>query len=184
LWGIIYEAHKEGAIVYGIEPDELSIKITKLLFKKENKKVVIKKGYGENILFKDNFFDLVISNSTIEHVNDPEKILNEMIRVLKKDGLLWLKCPNFIYPFERHYKRFYFPFLSKKVNQIYFNLIIGIKSNYFLHINRITPFLIINYLKKNNLKYENLSIKKSKNIFNKILYKFHFYPQIEFIIKK
>ncbi len=37
--------------------------------------------------FKNNYFDLVISYETIEHVVDPLKILKEIKRVLKKDGL-------------------------------------------------------------------------------------------------
>lgn len=36
--------------------------------------------------FQENFFDLVISSETIEHVVDPQKMLNEIARVLKPAG--------------------------------------------------------------------------------------------------
>jgi len=36
--------------------------------------------------FKDKRFDLVICTETLEHVIDPKKALEEMVRVLKKDG--------------------------------------------------------------------------------------------------
>lgn len=37
--------------------------------------------------FKDNSFDLAVCYETIEHVIDPQKVLEEIRRVIKKDGL-------------------------------------------------------------------------------------------------
>lgn len=43
---------------------------------------------AQNLPFKDNFFDLVICYETIEHVQVPDKVLRELKRVIKKDGLI------------------------------------------------------------------------------------------------
>jgi len=45
-----------------------------------------KQGNSENIPFKDNFFDVVISNNALDHVDDLEITSNEIKRVLKKNG--------------------------------------------------------------------------------------------------
>ena len=47
-----------------------------------------------NLPLKDNTFDNDISYETIEHLPDPEKIIMEFGRVLKKGGELVLSCPN------------------------------------------------------------------------------------------
>ncbi len=50
----------------------------------------------ENLPFKDNYFDVVVCTEVIEHVNDPTKTSDELLRVLKKDdGYLILSAPNY-----------------------------------------------------------------------------------------
>lgn len=48
------------------------------------------KGMAEDMPFQDNFFDVVISTDTLDHVANPERVLKEIKRVLKKRGLLFL----------------------------------------------------------------------------------------------
>jgi ubiquinone/menaquinone biosynthesis C-methylase UbiE len=45
--------------------------------------------------FEDNFFDLVVSCETIEHVPDPCAAVREMYRVAKPGGSLFLTTPNY-----------------------------------------------------------------------------------------
>lgn len=44
--------------------------------------------------FKDNSFDMVISMSVLEHVEDPERVFREFSRVLKSKGIVILQTPN------------------------------------------------------------------------------------------
>jgi 2-polyprenyl-3-methyl-5-hydroxy-6-metoxy-1,4-benzoquinol methylase len=44
--------------------------------------------------FEDEAFDLVVSFETIEHVEDPERALDELARVLGPDGLMLISTPN------------------------------------------------------------------------------------------
>src|SRR3989338_5146868 len=59
-------------------------------------KRLIKEGYkfilikDEKLPFKDNTFDVVISNQVIEHVNDQDDHIKEIYRVLKDDGVCYL----------------------------------------------------------------------------------------------
>ncbi|MDB9823140.1 class I SAM-dependent methyltransferase [Deltaproteobacteria bacterium] len=44
--------------------------------------------------FPDNYFDMVVSFETIEHLKDYKKALSEIRRVLKDNGLLIISSPN------------------------------------------------------------------------------------------
>jgi len=49
---------------------------------------------AEKLVFNDEEFDIVLSMGLIEHFEDPKPILGEMVRILKKGGLLILETPN------------------------------------------------------------------------------------------
>gem|GEM_PF-1940602 len=44
--------------------------------------------------FKDNFFDVVVSFMILEHLRDPGNYISEIIRVVKKGGLILMTIPN------------------------------------------------------------------------------------------
>jgi len=51
-------------------------------------------GDAHALPFKHQSFDEVICAHLIEHVDDPKRVVNEMWRVLKKEGKLRLEAPN------------------------------------------------------------------------------------------
>jgi len=51
----------------------------------------------EKIPFPDEYFDLVTSIETLEHLYSPLKALKEISRVLKPLGLFYMTAPNPIY---------------------------------------------------------------------------------------
>jgi ubiquinone/menaquinone biosynthesis C-methylase UbiE len=59
-------------------------------------------GAGEKLPFPDDYFDLVLSHEVLEHVQDDQLAVTEIIRVLKPGGRLILFVPNRGYPFETH----------------------------------------------------------------------------------
>ncbi len=56
-------------------------------FKLDYKNLKFMQARGENLPFKDNFFDIVILANVLDHVESPEKVLSEIKRVLKDDGI-------------------------------------------------------------------------------------------------
>lgn len=62
------------------------------LGKKEHPKLKLKQGTIYDLDYKDNTFDLVICSEVLEHVEHPEKALQELVRVTKKN--LLLSVPN------------------------------------------------------------------------------------------
>lgn len=60
-------------------------------------------GYGEDMKFADNSFDLVVSDDVIEHVDDPERVFQEVYRVLRPAGLAIMKFPSYKMVTGHHY---------------------------------------------------------------------------------
>ena len=72
---------------FGIDP-----LANKLHYSKIVEGIKISKAVGEHIPFKDNYFDIVICRNVIDHTLNPNKVISEISRVLKKDGKLFLAC--------------------------------------------------------------------------------------------
>lgn len=67
----------------------------------------------ERLPFADNFFDIVISNHVIEHLEKGMRHLNEINRVVKPRGGCYFATPNRNFPWEVHTRTLlihYFPY--------------------------------------------------------------------------
>ena len=63
--------------------------------KKRLPSAVYNVGSAENKLpFKENFFDMILFNDVIEHLENPKVALENISRVLKKGGVLYITTPN------------------------------------------------------------------------------------------
>lgn len=52
--------------------------------------------------FEDNSFDTIVMNDAMEHVAQPDKVLEEVYRVLKPGGKLYVNFPPYNHPFGAH----------------------------------------------------------------------------------
>ena len=147
--------------MYAIEPENWKLNLVKLKIDKndypENWINNFKKGLGEKLPFQNNYFDFISSYQTLEHVIDIKKCLEEMLRVLKINGYIHIKCPDYKSTYEGHYKLPWFYSFSKftLLAKMYLKFLnrptAGIKT-----FNYITKKKIINIL-KNNIEH-NISI--------------------------
>lgn len=71
--------------------------------KKTNKNMTFVEGNALNMPFKDWEFDFVFSLDMIEHIkkNDRIKAFKEIIRVSKKDIIIWFPCGNLAHYFDK-----------------------------------------------------------------------------------
>lgn len=79
----------KGANPVGIDISEVGINKAKeclpgLMFHQMN---------ADSLQFQDNLFDVVTSNQLLEHVENPEIVIKEMLRVLKPKGILLITVP-------------------------------------------------------------------------------------------
>jgi len=132
----LISASKRGATVFGIDVDKQAIQLSKFRLIVNNIDANLCIAVGESLPFRDHAFDIVTSFYVLEHVNDPARVIYEALRVLKNGGIFYMCTPNSLFPYETHYKLFYFPLLPKKL------------AKYYLRIRRRKPLLIqeINYI--------------------------------------
>jgi len=79
----------------------MDVELPRLLeAKKKNNHLVC--AAGEHLPFRQNTYDLVLSNEVIEHMEDDSAALAESVHVMKNGGRFALFCPNRGYPFETH----------------------------------------------------------------------------------
>lgn len=81
---------------YRKEAEELSIKYN------VRDKFAFVCADASNTPFEDEKFDTIIMNDAMEHVDEPELVLQECYRILKKDGKLYLNFPPYNHPYGAH----------------------------------------------------------------------------------
>lgn len=119
----IFYGMLNGYEMYGIDPSKWKLKFNKLKARENSypsewiSRFII--GCGENIPFEDNSFDCVSTYQTLEHVQNIDQVLEEMIRVTKSGGGIHLKFPDYLSTFEGHYLIPWLPFFPKKIAKIY-----------------------------------------------------------------
>lgn len=72
--------------IYMVDIDDLKIPVNGAKF--------VKADLNSQTDFEDNYFDLIISLETIEHIINPNEFIIEMSRILTKNGTLIISTPN------------------------------------------------------------------------------------------
>jgi len=125
--------------VYGLEPDPKALSITKTKAELSGlDSNNFKLAPAENIPFPDNSFDFVHCFTVLEHVTNIKKSIQEMIRITKPDGHIYINTPNYNYPYEGHYKTPFPTFLPKTFGYLYL-ILLGKSPKFLKTINFITP---------------------------------------------
>lgn len=78
--------------VTGIDISPNTIESANKKYKKNN--LVFKVGSATNTLLSDQSIDVVISFETIEHLTEHDKMMNEIKRILKNEGILIISTPD------------------------------------------------------------------------------------------
>ncbi len=142
---------KNGCVPYGIEPDNKALGILKLraqLHQLDQSK--IKQAVAEKIPFSDNSFDFVYCWQVLEHVQDVDQSIKEMIRVTRKNGWIFIGCPDYRQIVEPHYKVYLPLFLPRFINKLIL-IIRGRKTAFFDTLQFVKANKIKNILKKNKV---------------------------------
>lgn len=110
---------------------------------------------GEKLPFKNNEFDIIISNHVMAHVKNDGLHLKEINRVLKEDGIVYLGMQNRLWPLEPNFNMLFLCWLPKKLADSYVRLM-GKGSSY--NVNPMTYFGFIKKIKK-YFDYEDVTIE-------------------------
>lgn len=113
----------KGAHGYGVDISKLAIsKAVKHKFK--NIKFV--NGSAESLPYNANFFDLTYSVSVLEHLSNPDLVIEEMIRVTKKGGYIFLFSPNYGSP-----NRSSPPYIGSRVKKLLVGYLLDLVSLFY-----------------------------------------------------
>lgn len=93
---------------YGLENHNQEEKVYEFLAKENisKEKVILQDGSILEMPYANEFFDAIISVSTLEHIKDLDKAMSEMFRVLKTGGEMILSFPVRNAITDRFYKLF------------------------------------------------------------------------------
>lgn len=126
--------------VKSIEYDEVCFN-----FVKENLKIDIEQGTILDLKFEENSFNLVCAFDVVEHVENDQLAVNEMIRVCKKNGFVFVTVPAFMQLWSKHdevnyhFKRY----VSSTLNPLFNNELGTVfYSSYFNSILFIPIYLV------------------------------------------
>ncbi len=140
-----------GYDVEGIEPEDWKrefnqMKVREKQYPEQWSNNIIN-GYGENLPYPDNYFDVSSTYQTLEHVNSVEKCLEELVRVTKNNGGIHIVCPDYRGTFEGHYLLPWMPLMPRSIAKKYLKLL-GRKTDFFETLNYTTTKKIKTLLKE------------------------------------
>ncbi len=152
---------QSASYVVGIDLDKDIIKLAKEKYKRENLSFLV--SDIKDIPFKSKSFDMVICLEVIEHIEEQERALFEMKRVLKEDGILIISSPNKkVYSDDRNFKNPY------HVREFYEEEFLSFLSSCFKNVVILGQRIIVGsdiFLKEGNPPIQREEIKKTESGF-------------------
>jgi ubiquinone/menaquinone biosynthesis C-methylase UbiE len=96
--GFVRTLSRNGAFAFGLDFSAAALQIgrQRSLQSQEERHASFVQGDAHSLPFPDDYFDVLISCETIEHLPSPEKALGEFRRVTRPGGTLFLTTPNYL----------------------------------------------------------------------------------------
>lgn len=131
------------SFVYGVDIDKPTVEHAQNKYKKDNLSFL--EGSTSKIPLDDKSVDVVVSFETLEHHGEHDKMIEEIKRVLRPNGLLFISTPDkYYYSDKRNYNN---PF---HVKELYKPDFITLINRYFVD----TQILSQSYLNGNSLLFD------------------------------
>jgi len=141
---------RQGAtLVAGVEPNLEAVQVAHGLISDVERSLLCN-AVGEHLPFNDAAFDLIVSNTVLEHVQSPRMVISEMARVLKPGGLCWISVPNYLFPMEPHWQLMWIPYLPRRVAEKYAAWR-GRNPDFLKTVTYITPFKLKKWLRESGM---------------------------------
>ena len=103
---------------------------------------------AEAIPHPDASFDLVIAKDLLEHVEDVDAAVAELLRVSRRH--VYLMSPNYLFPYEAHFKKPFLPFLPKPLARLWFRCFgcTAAQACFIDHIRYVTKASLLRSLRR------------------------------------
>lgn len=110
---------KRGALVCGVDVSRDAVSIVHLKGRASGRGTAAVVAAAEALPFPRDWFDFVYCYTVLEHVANVECALDEMIRVCRVGGFVFIQTPDYTFPYEGHYKLPLIPFAPRFVQALY-----------------------------------------------------------------
>ncbi len=90
----LVQISKAGAIVTGIDVSDLAVEMSRKNLKVRNLNAEVIREDGENLEYKDNSFDFIFAITTVSYTSNPERMVQEIHRMLKEGSEAYLTVYN------------------------------------------------------------------------------------------
>lgn len=162
-----YSIKNEVKSVVGIDIEEEAILSAQAYVKHKNYQNL--NFYLDNAIHLDKMkamyaqsFDLIIIKDVVEHITDLENfstMMNNLKKLLKPEGIIFIECPNYMFPYEPHLRIPIIPMSSKKLLFLTAKLFGKIKKkedvNFVNHLNIVSTKNVEKILMLNGFRYSN-----------------------------
>lgn len=106
--------------VFGVDTDRPAVGFARQNSPRGNLRFAL--ADGMNLSFRDEVFDVAICAHIYEHVADAARLLNEIHRVLKPDGICYFAADNLLRVREPHYGLPFLAFFPGRLSNLYLRL--------------------------------------------------------------
>ncbi len=151
--GVSVAFARSGGVVSGVDVDQELKDVAERLAKESNLNIDFKIYNGVDLPFPADYFDFIVCSSVLEHVSFPEKVLNDMLRVLKPGGRMLLSLPNKYAPKETHTLAYFVSYMPRKIADQYLKIL---RRSPLEHDNLhfYSYFDVMRMLKESDYKHE------------------------------
>ena len=84
---------QRGAVCHGVDPSQIAVEYARKKHKAKGSRAQFSVSSGYETKAAGGFYDAVVSSDVIEHVQDPNRLLQEILRVLKPGGTAVISTP-------------------------------------------------------------------------------------------
>lgn len=142
----------KGKNIFGVDQSDVAIRFLKKRIPSGN----FKTRDVHKLKYPDNFFDCVLLMEVFEHLEQPKLVLNEIRKILKPEGKLFLSFPNYI-----NIPWLFLRIIAEKFNKPNWIILQPIDKIYMI-------FQVINYCRNAGLNYKSCV---GSNYFPPLIYK-------------
>lgn len=122
----VLHALQHGYSAWGIEPSTWKTSLVERKWQAlglpEAWRARMVRAIGEDLPFADDSFDAIYTHQTLEHVQHPDRVIGEMLRVVRPGGGIYIRCPDYRSTYEAHYRIAWLPLFPRPLARLYLRL--------------------------------------------------------------
>ncbi len=118
----LIEAARRGAQATGLEPYNVYVEKTLADAALAGVSIKVEQGVAEALPFPNGTFDFINISEVIEHIENPDRMLEEIHRVLKPDGWAYISVPNRFGLKDQHFHLYFVNWLPRSVSDLFIGI--------------------------------------------------------------